>query len=81
VLNCTSPFVSMCIGLAYPLANFAIERLKNGVFFLCEIGGCLNFNMPCSQLDTVFWRCLVPPNSVWKNSPVLKLEAVVLPKR
>ena len=44
--------------------------------FLYEIGGCWSLNMPCSQLGTVFWRCLLLPASVWKSSPVLKMEAV-----
>jgi hypothetical protein len=44
--------------------------------FLYEIGQCWNFNMPCSQMDTVFWRCLLLPLSGWKSSPVLKMEAV-----
>ena len=74
MLNCTSPLFLCALVWHIHLPVLQLNSLK--LEFLYEIGGCLNFNMPCSQLDTVFWRCLLPPTSVWKSSPVLKMEAV-----
>jgi len=72
--NCTSPLFLRALVWHTHLPILQLNSLK--IEFLYEVGGCWNFNMRYSQIDTVFWRCLLPLTSVWKSYPVLKMEAV-----